>query len=89
MTYVLRRRALEGAALSYVVFCAVLAMTTILLMAYVVTNYGTLFRLRLFPLMVLWMIPLAVSSTGSAAAFRARHFMSRGMSVARPHAREN
>jgi hypothetical protein len=56
----LRRR---GAAIfrdPYVVFCVLLAVVTLGLMAYVVTNYGTLFRLRLFPLMALWMAPLGI-----------------------------
>jgi hypothetical protein len=89
VAYVLRRRSAVGGRISYVVFCGVLATSTILLMAYVVTNYGTLFRLRLFPLMALWMLPLAVSSTVSPAPSRPRHFIRSGMSVAAPQIREN
>jgi hypothetical protein len=55
----MRRRRILAAARPYVAFCGVLGTVTILLMGYVVTNYGTLFRLRLFALMVLWMLPLA------------------------------
>jgi hypothetical protein len=38
----------------------VLVVMTSLLMAYVVTNYGTLFRLRLLSVVPLWVLPLAV-----------------------------
>jgi SAM-dependent methyltransferase len=57
--------ALRG-RLSYVGFAALLAAATAALMAYVVTNFGTLFRLRLMVAVPLWMLPLALSARRGA-----------------------
>jgi hypothetical protein len=54
-----RRGSLRCAA-PYVCYSICLALVTSLLLAYVVTNFGTLFRLRLMVAVPLWMLPLAV-----------------------------
>jgi hypothetical protein len=41
-------------------FGLILAVTCVLLMAYVITNFGTLFRLRLIGVAPAWLVPLAV-----------------------------
>ena len=48
--------------LSYAVFACSLGVLTITLMAFVVTNYGTLFRLRLMAAVPIWMLALALAS---------------------------
>lgn len=60
-----RRDGVEGAAF---VFTAVLAVTLAVLMAYVVTNFGTLFRLRLLVFALLWLLPALVVLRREAAA---------------------
>jgi hypothetical protein len=45
--------------LPYMLFALGLGLVTALLMAYIVTNYGTLFRLRLLATVPLWLVPLA------------------------------
>jgi hypothetical protein len=45
----------------YVMYTAVVAVITTVLMAYVVTNLGTLFRLRTIPAAWIWLLPLALS----------------------------
>ena len=52
------RRRLRSAA-PYVLYAATAAGVMALLMAYVVTNLGTLFRLRLIPATIVWLLPLA------------------------------
>jgi hypothetical protein len=52
----------------YLVFCLVVAILSAVLLAYVVTNLGTLFRLRLIALVPFWMAPLAISRVAVAAA---------------------
>jgi len=52
-----RKRGLDT---SYAVFAGVLAVGLTLALAYVVTNYGTLFRLRLMAASSFWMVALAV-----------------------------
>lgn len=44
------------------VFLVVLAMLTTVLMAYIVTNYGTLIRLRLMSAAPIWLLPLSIAS---------------------------
>ena len=39
-------------------------------MAYIVTNFGTLFRLRLMVVMPLWMLPLALANRPGAAGVK-------------------
>jgi hypothetical protein len=45
--------------LAYFVFLLGLGFVLAALMAYVVTNFGTIFRLRLIVAMILWLLPLA------------------------------
>jgi hypothetical protein len=66
---VVRRRSI-GPNRPYVWYAASLALVTGVLLAYVVTNFGTLFRLRLMMAVPVWMLPLATvyspwSSEGS------------------------
>jgi hypothetical protein len=46
----------------YLVYAIGLSVVTIVLMAYVVTNLGTLFRLRLIPSTWIWLLPLAMAA---------------------------
>lgn len=57
-----QRRRMIGDRLPFVVFTLVLAGTTALLLGYVVTNFGTLWRLRPLFAVPLWLLTLAVSS---------------------------
>ena len=54
------RRALRHRQV-YLFFCLTIALLSTILLAYVVTNLGTLFRLRLIGLVPFWMAPLAIS----------------------------
>jgi hypothetical protein len=54
------RRDRVGPNLPYVWFVVSLALLISLLLGYIVTNLGTLFRLRLMVAVPLWMLPLAV-----------------------------
>jgi hypothetical protein len=87
--YAVRRRAHGRRAPGFAVFCAVLGFVTIGLMAYVVTNFGTLFRLRLFALMVVWLLPLAFASSGTSSPAGSRYRLDSGISPAMPQRREN
>lgn len=53
------RPAREGWVLAYTMIA--LALLTVLLMGYVVTNFGTLFRLRTLIATPLWLLPIAVA----------------------------
>jgi SAM-dependent methyltransferase len=55
-----RRRSAIGDRLAYVCIAPTLAVASALLMAYIVTNFGMLFRLRLMAAAPLWLLPLAV-----------------------------
>jgi hypothetical protein len=68
-----QRRRFVGARLPFVVFVFALSTITALLLAYVVTNFGTLFRMRPMVAVPLWMLMLAVSEsrTDTAAYSRA------------------
>ena len=55
-----RRRAI-GDRLPFVVFALILSMTTAMLLGYVVTNYGTLWRLRPLVAVPLWLLVVALS----------------------------
>jgi len=48
------------------VFVLVMAALLTASLAYVVTNYGTLFRLRLFGVTPLWMLPVMIPDAGAA-----------------------
>jgi hypothetical protein len=54
------RRDRIGPHVPYVWFVVSLALVVGLLLGYIVTNFGTLFRLRLMVAVPLWMLPLAV-----------------------------
>jgi hypothetical protein len=56
-----RRRSAIRDRLPYVCFMGTLGLAAALLMAYIVTNFGTLFRLRLMVSVPLWLLPLALS----------------------------
>ena len=62
------RRHAIGTRMPYIVFGAVLALTTASLMAYVVTNIGTQWRLRLLAMVPLWFLGLGVSPLASSSA---------------------
>jgi arylamine N-acetyltransferase len=53
--------------LPYAAFTGGMCFVMAALMAYVVTNYGTLFRLRLMVAALLWMLPLAILRGPEAA----------------------
>jgi hypothetical protein len=59
----------ERANLAYFVFTLGLSLVLTVLMAYVVTNFGTIFRLRVIAIMILWLLPLA-AITGAADSQR-------------------
>lgn len=63
-----RRRQLVGQRRPFVVFCITLSGATAILLGYVVTNYGTLFRMRPMIAMPLILAMLALSARGSGAA---------------------
>jgi hypothetical protein len=54
------RRDRVGPNIPYVWFVVSLALVISVLLGYIVTNFGTLFRLRLMVAVPLWMLPLAV-----------------------------
>jgi hypothetical protein len=54
--------------LAYSVFACALGTTTVVLMAYVVTNYGTLLRLRLMGFVPIWMLLLALARNDDGAS---------------------
>lgn len=56
-----RRRAAAKWHLRYVCFALTLCILTTVFMAYIVTNFGTLFRLRVMLAVPIWMLGLAVS----------------------------
>jgi hypothetical protein len=53
--------------LPFMCFAIGLGLVSGLLMAYVVTNYGTLFRLRLLATIPFWLVPLALNRVGASA----------------------
>lgn len=59
-------------SLPFLCFTIGLAVVSAVLMAYVVTNYGTLFRLRLLAVVPLWLVPLSLRAAipVSPALFR-------------------
>lgn len=61
-TVLVRRRSAIREGLPYLCFAATLAVAAAVLMAYVVVNFGTLFRLRLMVAVPLWLLPLALST---------------------------
>ena len=61
LVLLVKRRAAARWHLRYVCFVLALGIATTGLMAYVVTNFGTLFRLRIMLAVPIWMLGLAVS----------------------------
>ncbi len=62
------RRHAIGTRLPFVAFCVMLAGTTAVLLGYVVTNYGTLFRMRPMMAIPLCVLVVALSSRGQGRA---------------------
>jgi hypothetical protein len=60
----------ERRQLPFMGFAVALGLTSALLMAYVVTNYGTVVRLRLLAAVPLWLVPLALSHARTTAPLR-------------------
>jgi hypothetical protein len=60
VTFMVRAWWPNRANLAYVAFTVSLAILLAVLMAYVVTNFGTIFRLRLMVAVILWLLPLAI-----------------------------
>lgn len=58
--WVLARRRLHPQMIPLVVFVAVLSLFAAVSLAYVVTNFGTLFRLRLIAVAPIWLLPALV-----------------------------
>jgi hypothetical protein len=50
----------------YAIAIAGLALGLVLLMGYVVTNFGTLFRLRSMAMALVWLLPLAIARRAPA-----------------------
>lgn len=61
------RRQTIGTSLPFVAFCVILAGTTAILLGYVVTNYGTLFRMRPMMAIPLCVLVVALSSRGDGS----------------------
>ena len=53
---------------AFMSFALALGVTSALLMAYVVTNYGTVVRLRLLAAVPLWLVPLALAQARAGTA---------------------
>jgi hypothetical protein len=68
MILLYRRRRELGRHMPAVVFLLILSGVTTILLGFVVTNFGTLFRLRLMMAVPLWMLPLALSPSTIAAS---------------------
>ena len=61
LVFLARYRAFALPAFPYILFSLGVATVTTVLMAYVVTNLGTLYRLRLIPAAWIWLLPLALA----------------------------
>jgi hypothetical protein len=72
LALVWRHRAAARANWMFVAFVLALGLVSALLVGYVVTNYGTLFRLRLMAAVPLWLLPMALASRSLALAPVAR-----------------
>jgi hypothetical protein len=58
--FVFTRRRVPPAMMPLVAFAIVLSLSTTVVLAYVVTNFGTLFRLRLLAFCPIWLLPALV-----------------------------
>jgi len=72
LVLVWRHRAVARANWTFAAFVLALGVVSAVLVGYVVTNYGTLFRLRLMAAVPLWMLPLALRGAASARSVSAR-----------------
>ncbi len=79
----IRRESIRPNA-AYVWFVLALAVVTGVLLSFVVTNFGTLFRLRLLMAAPLWMLPLATCYRGTAEAAQQWGFEANRPSLPRP-----
>jgi hypothetical protein len=77
---ILRRRSLNENA-PYVWYVIALALITGALLSLVVTNFGTLFRLRLLMAVPIWMLPLATVHHGAFAGASAERSANHGERV--------
>jgi hypothetical protein len=64
------RRGLVRSSVPVAIFALALATVTTFSMAYVVTNFGTLFRLRLLAVTPIWLLPAFVTVRGRVASTR-------------------
>jgi hypothetical protein len=71
LVLVWRHRREIGGAWTLAAFLLVLGVVSALLVGYVVTNYGTLFRLRLLAVVPFWLLPLVLARPGAPTAARA------------------
>jgi hypothetical protein len=62
-----KRRRLIGERLPVVVFALILSATTAILLGYVVTNFGTLWRMRTLVVIPLWLSMMAISPRARGA----------------------
>jgi hypothetical protein len=65
-TLIVRKRAVMATPVSSLLFTLAVAGISTILLAYVVTNFGTLFRLRLLAAVPAWMAPLALRNRPTA-----------------------
>jgi hypothetical protein len=65
-TLIVRKRAVMATPVSSLLFTLAVAGISTILLAYVVTNFGTLFRLRLLAAVPAWMAPVAFRSRPTA-----------------------
>lgn len=79
LVLLLRRRPAVRWHRQYVCFALALAVITCALMAYIVTNFGTLFRLRVMLAVPIWMLGLAISRGPLPEIRRVRYEDVRGM----------
>ncbi len=68
LVLVWRHRREIGGAWTLAAFLLVLGVVSALLVGYVVTNYGTLFRLRLLAVVPFWLLPLVLARPAAPAA---------------------
>lgn len=71
LVLVWRHRRELGGAWTLAAFLLVLGVVSALLVGYVVTNYGTLFRLRLLAVVPFWLLPLVLARPTAPTAARA------------------
>jgi hypothetical protein len=72
LALVWRRRQQIGTRMPFAVFCVVLAGATAVLLGYVVTNYGAMFRMRPMMAIPLCVLVVAVSPKADAAGMAAK-----------------